>query len=45
MRGRQRYAIDEDDDVYMYLVDIHLDDYDDYRVVIWASKATKSNRQ
>ena len=52
MGGRHRHVIDEedeenldDDDVYLYMVDMHLDEQQAYRVVVWASKAIEWNQQ
>ena len=55
MGGRHRHIIDEeddqnlddrdDDDVYMYSTDMHLDERHAYRATVRASKATEWNRQ
>ena len=48
MGGSHRHLVDDDDeeeDVYMYLVDMNLDERADYRATCRASKASEWNRQ
>ena len=51
MGGRHHTIIDDDEgeegdeDVYMYLADMHLDERDEYREAIHASKANEWNRE
>ena len=50
MRGKHHSLIDDDDkeegdeDVYMYLANMHPDERDEYREAIRASKASEWNR-
>ena len=51
MGGRHHTMIDDekeeegDEDVYMYLADMHLDERDEYREAVCASKASEWNRE
>ena len=50
MRGRHHTMIDydeekeDDEDVYMYPIDMHPDERDEYREAVRASKANEWNR-
>ena len=51
MGGKHQSLIDDDDeeegdeDVYMYLVDMHPDERDEYREAVRASKVSEWNRE
>ena len=52
MRGKHHSLSDDDDeekegdeDVYMYSADMHLDERDEYREAVCASKASEWNRE